>query len=305
MAPTPSGEQFQIAHGDQRATIVEVGGGVREYAVGDRDVLDPYPLDAVCDGAHGALLIPWPNRLADGRYSFEGQEHQLALTEPEKHNAIHGLLRWRNWRALGQAGNRVVMGTRLHPLTGWPFTLDVSVAYELTDDGLMVETHATNIGDGPCPFGSGQHPYLSPGRGEAIDGCTLELVARTRIDTDPERQLPTGREPVQGTEYDFSSAREIGPLEIDYAFTDLARDARGRAWLRLGCPDGRTVELWSDEAYPVMEVYTADTLAPERRRTGLGAEPMSCPPNALQTGESVVRLEPGEQHVGRWGVRLN
>ena len=53
----------------------------------------------MCDGAHGAPLIPWPNRLADGRYSFGGTEYQLALTEPENRNAIHGLLRWRNWRA--------------------------------------------------------------------------------------------------------------------------------------------------------------------------------------------------------------
>ena len=51
----------------------------------------------LCDGAHGAPLIPWPNRLADGRYSFDGADHQLALTEPERHNAIHGLMRWRPW----------------------------------------------------------------------------------------------------------------------------------------------------------------------------------------------------------------
>ena len=67
MASVPSGEQFEIVHGEHRATIVEVGGGVREYAVGDRQVLDPYARDAMCDGAHGAPLIPWPNRLADGR----------------------------------------------------------------------------------------------------------------------------------------------------------------------------------------------------------------------------------------------
>ena len=68
--PPPSGQQFQIVHGDQRVTIVEVGGGIREYVAAERPVLDPYPLAEMCDGAHGAPLIPWPNRLADGRYSF-------------------------------------------------------------------------------------------------------------------------------------------------------------------------------------------------------------------------------------------
>jgi aldose 1-epimerase len=116
--------------------------------------------------------------------------------------------------------------------------------------------------------------------------------------------LPIGVEPVEGTEYDFRSPRPIGQLKVDYAFIDLERDAEGRSWLRLGCPDGRTVELWADEAYPVTEIYTADTLAPGRQRLGLAAEPMSAPPNALATGELIVRLEPGQDHVARWGVRL-
>jgi aldose 1-epimerase len=304
MAPFPSGEQFQIRHGDQAATAVEVGGGVREYLDGERHVLHPYDVDALCDGAHGAPLIPWPNRLDDGRYTWDGRERQLELTEPEKRNAIHGLLRWRNWSLLDRAEDRVRVGTRLHPSDRWPFPLDVSVEYALSDDGLTVETRAQNIGEEPCPYACGQHPYLSPGADATLDGCTLELRAATRIDTDPERQLPTGTTPVEGSDYDFRSARPIGGLQVDNAFVHLERDAEGRAWVKLGCPDGRTVELWADEAYPVIEIYTADTLAPERRRRGLGAEPMTAPPNALATGELIVRLEPGQEHVARWGVRL-
>lgn len=304
MAPAPSGEQFEIAFGDQRATIVEVGGGVREYVNGERDVLQPYAIDAICDGAHGAPLIPWPNRLADGRYSFGGSDYQVALTEPEKGNAIHGLLRWRNWRLLDRSDTRVVVGSRLHPLTGWSWPLEVSIAYSLGEDGLSVETRASNIGEAPCPYACGQHPYLSPGAGETLDRCSLEFRAGIRILTDEQRQLPVGREPVGGSEYDFHTPRQIGSLAADYAFTDLERDAAGLAWLRLGCPDGRTVELWADRSYPVFEVYTADTLTPDRRRRGLGAEPMSAPPNALATGEMLVRLEPGQEHLARWGVRL-
>ena len=93
VATPPSGEQFELVHDDHRATVVEVGGGIREYAVGERPVLDPYPVQEMCDGAHGMPLIPWPNRLADGRYSSEGEDYQLPLTEPEAGNAIHGLLR--------------------------------------------------------------------------------------------------------------------------------------------------------------------------------------------------------------------
>lgn len=303
MTPMPSGEQFEIRHGDQRATIVEVGGGVREYQVAARLVLDPYPVEEMCDGAHGAVLAPWPNRLADGRYRFDGVDHQVALTEPKKANAIHGFLRWRSWRVSEHTSDRVVIGTRLYPMMGYPFCLDVSVAYELGDGGLLVATTATNRGATPCPYGCGQHPYLSPGTG-LIDACTLKLDARTLILTDNERQLPTGRKPVTGTPFDFSAGKRLGGQKLDFAFTDLARDDTGRAWVRLSAPDGHTVELWVDEHYPIIELYTGDTLKPDRRRRGLGTEPMSCPPNAFQSGKGLIVLAPGQSLTTTWGVRI-
>lgn len=299
----PSGAQLEISRGEQRATIVEVGGGVRAYEVGGRAVLDPYPVEAICDGAHGAPLIPWPNRLADGAYSFDGVEYQVALTEPTKRNAIHGFLRWRPWLCTEHEETRAVMATRIYPLMGYPFTLDVQVEYSLGEDGLLVATTATNLGRKACPYGVGQHPYLSPGTG-LIDECTLTLDAGTRILTDDERQLPTGTESVEGTGFDFRRPRRLGDQRIDAAFTDLARDADRRAWTRLGAPDGSRAELWVDEHHPFIEIYTGDTLSPERRRRGMGTEPMTCPPNAFATGDGVIRLDPGDSITTTWGARL-
>jgi aldose 1-epimerase len=255
------------------------------------------------DGAHGAPLIPWPNRLADGHYGFDGEEHQVALTEPDKHNAIHGFLLWRPWQVADRDSARIVMATRLHPLEGYPFALDIRVSYELSEQGLKVSTTAENVGDRPCPYGHGQHPYLSPGRG-LIDECDLQLAGTTRICTDPERQLPIGRESVTGTEFDFREPRQLGETRIDYAFTDLARDASGRAWTRLRGADGVSVELWVDASYAFVEAYTGDTLDPSRARRGLGVEPMTCPPNAFASGEGLITLAPGESVTTTWGVRL-
>ncbi len=299
----PSGEQYELSAGDYRATIVEVGGGVRACDRGDRPVLHPYPVEAMTDGAHGAPLIPWPNRLADGQYRFDGTDYQVALTEPEKHNAIHGFLQWRSWQAREQTTGRIVMATRLYPLQGYPFALDVSIEYILSTTGLTARTTATNIGDAACPYGCGQHPYLSPGTG-LIDDCEIELDAGTRILTSADRQLPTGTESVVGTPYDFRRPRRLGDLEIDHAFTDLGRDEDGRAWLRLHGSDGLIAQLWVDNTYRLIEVFTSDTLSPDRRRRGLGAEPMTCPPNAFQTGEQVIRLEPGASITSAWGVEL-
>jgi aldose 1-epimerase len=302
MSTPPSGRQFELSSGQQRAVVVEVGGGIREYSVAGRDVLEPYALDQMCDAAHGAPLIPWPNRLADGRYSFAGAEHQLALDEPEQGNAIHGLLRWRAWTALEHEPDRVRLGARLLAMPGYPFSLEVSIAYELGEEGLTVTTEARNIGPGECPFGAGQHPYLSAG-GAPLDGCTLHLQAATRLLTD-ERQIPVGREPVAGGPYDYATPRPVGELRIDDAFTDLARDLDGLARARLECPDGAAVELWADERYPFLEVFSGDPLPEPRRRRALAVEPMSCAPNAFRSGDGLVRLAPGEDIVLRWGAGL-
>jgi aldose 1-epimerase len=304
MSIPPSGRQHEIRYGEHVAVVVEVGGGVREYRVGERAVLESYPREAMCDGAHGTVLVPWPNRLAEGRYRFDGRDYQVAITEPDKGNAIHGLLRWRRWEAVRQESNRVTMGIRLYPLTGYPFLLDVAVDNVLDDEGLTVTTTATNRGERTCPYGCGQHPYLSPGEG-LIDDAVLRFAAGTRIVTDPQRQMPTGTEPVAGGCFDFSQGRRLGDQRIDFAFTDLARDDAGRAWVRLEGPDGRRAELWVDQTYPIVELFTGDTLSPHRRRRGLATEPMSCPPNAFRSGEGVHHVAPGQAVTTRWGARLH
>ncbi|MFC9897221.1 aldose 1-epimerase family protein [Nocardia sp. NPDC127579] len=304
MTSAPSGRQYRIVSGPHEAVIVEVGGGIREYRVGGRDVLAPYAVDAMSDGAHGAVLIPWPNRLRDGKYHFGGADYQVPLTEPGKSNAIHGFLRWRGWVASGHESDEVTMRTTLYPRPEYPFHLDIAVHYALSDAGLTVTTTARNSGAAPAPYGCGHHPYLSPGGGP-LDAAVLHLDAATRIRTDPYRQLPAGTEPVSDTpEFDFRAARPIGSARIDHGFTDLARDAEGRAWVRLRGTDNQVAELWVDESYPIIQLFTADTLTGDHRRTGMAAEPMTCPPNAFQSGERLITLAPGASFTARWGARL-
>ncbi|HET8970958.1 MAG TPA: aldose 1-epimerase family protein, partial [Candidatus Nanopelagicales bacterium] len=247
----------------------------------------------------------WPNRIGDGRYSFDGVEHTLALTEPEKLNAIHGLLRWVPWRCTDRSADAVTLVATVYPSPGYPFALEAELSYRLGPEGLSVRAAARNVGPTPCPYGFGQHPYLSGGDGVLVDDCVLQFGAGTRIDTDADRQLPTADVPVAGTDYDFRAARRVGPLPVDFAFTDLDRDADGRAWLHLTGPDRRTASLWVDDSVGYLEVFTGDTLHPDRARRSLGVEPMTCPPNAFQSGRDVIRLAPGGSTAASWGLALS
>lgn len=294
---------MDIRHGDQHAVVVELGGGVRSYVVGGVPVLDGYDAEEMVTGARGQPLIPWPNRLHGGGYSWDGQEHPVPIDEPDKENSLHGLTRWRSWQPSDLGESTVTMRLRLLPQPAYPFGLDLAVRYELDGHGLTVTTTATNLGPAAAPYGHGAHPYITVGT-DRLDDALLLLPARTWLPTDA-AQIPTGREPVDGTPYDFRTPRRIGGTEMDHAFTDLARSADGRAELVLAAGDsGRRVTVWVDESFPYVQVFTGDTLPQEhRRRRGLGVEPMTCPPDAFRTGQDIVRLEPGATVTTRWGVR--
>lgn len=295
----PTGEQVELVHGDQRAVVVEVGGGLRAYAAGQRELLDGYDVDAMSTSGRGQLLIPWPNRLQDGRYEFDGRRHQLALSEPEHGNAIHGLVRWTRWFVREREADRVLLEHVLHPQPGYPFSLALEVEYALAADGLSVRTTATNIGVDACPYGAGVHPYLTVGT-PSVDAAILTSPGATVIRSD-DRGLPVGTDPVERTPFDFRRARAIAATTLDHAFTDLERGDDGLARVELRHPDGSGVVLWVDEGYRYLMLFTGDPL-PDVGRRSLAVEPMTCPPNAFRTGESLVRLEPGETHTARWGL---
>lgn len=296
----PSGEQIEIRHGNQRAVIVEVGGSLRELTVGDWSVVDGYAESEMCSAGRGQPLIPWPNRIEDGSYEFDGARYQLALTEPSRHTAIHGLVRWSNWTVAEREDARVVMVLRLYPQTGYPFALDLSIVYALSGDGLRVTTSARNVGRQRCPYAAGVHPYVTTGLA-AVDDAVLQLPARRYLPAD-ERGLPTGNEPVDGTGYDFRHPRPVGNMVLDTAYTDLIRDADGMASVVLASPtQQRSVAVWMDSAYAYVMAFTGDTLG-DRARRSLGVEPMTCAPNAFRSGAGLIVVDPGGETTSNWGI---
>jgi aldose 1-epimerase len=298
-----SGRQVEIRHGRQRAIVVEVGAGLREYEVDGQPVLDGYAVGHMADGGRGQPLLPWPNRLADGHYIFGDQELQLPIDEVPRRNALHGLTRWVNWSVADSRPDAVRLEHTLHPRPGYPFTLQLTIWYVLGDAGLTVRTTAHNLGHNALPFGAGQHPYLTVGT-PIVDSAMLHVPAESRLELDAERGLPTGRVlRVHGTEFDFRTPRPIGPLVLDDCYTELRRDADGLARVVLAEPGaGRSTVLWMDQQFRYVMVFSGDTLAPERRRRGLAVEPMTCPPDAFRSHTDLMVLEPDQSVVLEWGL---
>lgn len=293
----PSGTQWQISAGGQEAVVVEVGGGVRAYRADGQEILDGYGEQELCPGGAGQVLAPWPNRIRDGKYSHAGHPYQLPLSEPEHHNAMHGLVRWLPWKPVSVAADRIELETVLPAQTGYPWTLHLTTAWSIGADGLRAEHTATNLSTEDCPFGLGVHPYLT--LGVPVEELYLTVPARSRLLVD-RRKLPIGAAKVAGGEYDFAEARRIGPMLLDDAFGDVP--VGGNAVTLSTQDNARSVTVWADDSFHWWQVYTGDTLTPPRTRRSVAVEPMTCPADAFHSGRDLVCLSSGDSWRGSWGI---
>ncbi len=297
-----TGAQHEIAAGDYRATVTELGAGLRTLSHLGRPVIATYDADDVPPAGAGQLLAPWPNRVDHGRYTFGGRSYQLDISEPARDNAIHGLTRFASWSLIAAAADYIELGLRLLGRPGYPFCLELRAGYRLTAaTGLEVTVSASNAGTRPAPFGTGSHPYLRAGTG-TVDDWRLQLPA-ARWQPADDRGIPAGR-PVEvaGSQYDFRERRTIGSTSLDTAFTGLYTGEDGRAWARLTGPDAE-LALWAGPGYRWLQVFTGDPLGPDARRRSLAIEPMTCPPNAFVTGTDLLTIEPGQSARQQWGIQ--
>ncbi len=264
---------IELALHEQRAIVDETGAALRAYAVGDRAVVEPSTR-----GYSGTVLAPWPNRVVDGRWTWQGRTYQLDINEPARGHALHGLVHALDWRAVDRAADHVVLEVDLEPQPGWPFPMRLTASYELQPTGLVSRISAENAGDEPCPYGAGTHPYMAL-RGSAIEDVVVQMEARTYLAVD-HRLAPVGK-------------RELRDMfrPVDNAFTDLARPAEAH----VVNPDGFTTTLWGDETVRWWQLFVEDVIA---------LEPMTCAPDALNSGDGIVVLEPGATHTMTWGLRL-
>lgn len=101
---------------------------------------------------------------------------------------------------------------------------------------------------------------------------------------------------------DFRTARVIGTTFVDHAFTALTRDDRGTATVRVRAPHAEGVSMSWDAACGWVQIHTADRPDAAESRLGLAVEPMTCAPDAFNSGLGLVRLAPGDSSVASWRI---
>lgn len=301
-----SGKQYRIQSGNTFAVVTEEGAGLREFVVNGRELLDTFGPNEISPNSNGQVLIPFPNRIDQGTYTFQGVAEQLPLSEPANNNAIHGLTRWLNWSVAAVGSDQVQLAIVLHGQPGYPFVLAVKETYHVASGVLTVTTDATNIGTAALPYGVGHHPYVTVGT-DPINPDILHVPANSYFKTNsrliPEPPAVT----VAGTAFDFRTPHAIGTTVMDTGFTDLIPDADGFVRVKLAAPGGKpTITVFADKQHKYLQLYTGDTLSvPAERRRSLAIEPYSCAANAFNNGLGLVVLQPGQSFRSTWGIAVS
>ena len=304
---TGVGERFELRAGDTVAEVGTVAAVLCALRVGDIDLTEPLSLDtAPPPFCSGIALAPWPNRVRDARWTHDGVEQQLDVTDPSRGNAIHGLLRNTTYRIRERSDASVLLGATIHPQHGWPFLLDTWVRYALADDGLTVTHGARNLGSAAAPWAVGAHPYFRAGD-VAVEQLTLEVRGAHYLELD-DRLVPVAvREVAPDSEFDLGSPRVLGDLDLNVGYQDVATGPAGSAVLT--APDGRRTVVWQDAPYRWLQVFTPRDFphvasdGSETPSLAVALEPMTAAPDALNSGDGLIWLEPGESWEASWGVR--
>ena len=288
-----SGTQYSISHGGYFATIASVGATLRELTFEGRNLVVPFDADEVRPKFRGAMLAPWPNRIVGGTYVFGGENYQVALSEPERGHALHGLIGWLEFGLVSQSESEVTVEGIIEPQAGYPWRVAVTVTNTLSDAGLATTVTALNHSSSPAPWGTGPHPYLVAGEGR-VDEWILELPAAKVLLT-TKLLAPTNVVSVEDAGFDWRDPHPVGDIFIDHAFTEFSQ-----ARVRLTDSSGSGVQMeWGPECRWV-QLHTADQPDPAISRRGLAVEPMTCPPDAFNSGTDLITLEPDGASTAGW-----
>lgn len=293
----PTGPRFHLIDGDTRAEVATVGAALRAFSVDGVDIVPRYPDTVPTPASSGVVLVPWPNRVAGGSWTQRGVTRQLAVTEPATGAASHGLLRFTSYAPVSQASDSLTLAADVVPQIGYPFHLRTTVTYALAGTTLTVTHTIENIGADAAPVALGTHPYLGIG-GVDTAALTVQLDAPLRAVVD-DRLIPVSDEPVDEAT-DLRSPRRVGDLDLNTAYSGMPRDAAGRIRATLTAPDGRAVDLWAGPGFTRLQLYTTDRYPGQP--VAIAIEPMTAPANALNTGEDLRWLEPGDRWTLEWGI---
>jgi aldose 1-epimerase len=290
--------ELEIASDGYRASVKFLGGGLSKLRYNNRPLVEE---ESTIPRFFGELLSPWPNRIRDGKYSFEGKNFSLPINEIRRNNSLHGFFYKLKWELVTQSKNKVSLAaTLIQDSSSYPTSLRMLVTYSLSSEGLQWTLSTKNSGKTVAPYGASIHPYLIADPMVGISGCTLFMDSSFYIEVDPIRLLPIQVRHVSHADFDFRGRSLIGERKIDHAFKLNSNLINNR--IEFIAPSRKGVWISSDNSAKWVQVHTADREGGSDSRNSLAVEPMTCPPDSFNSQEDLIELHPGDTHQMNWWI---
>lgn len=277
-----------LTAGDSHVEIDPVGSALVGLKLGDR-VLIP-KADSTKKTFFGSLLAPWPNRTRGAQYQFGGKEYFLVANDGLG-NANHGLVHDQRALVAQSSPSSAVLTLSISPSDSYPFRLELSVKFELTQSELKVEIAATNVGNETAPVGIGHHPYFA-----VAEDTTVEIFANSAAEHD-EKKIPKKLISAQSLGLGSGSARLISELNLDTQFSGLGETAAEL------CFGSECYQMWLTGGDYLMVYNPVDFPWASGSGPAIAIEPQSCAVDALNTGDGLNQLAPGSTMKLIWGIR--
>jgi len=282
--------KVQISLNEVSAVISTEGAALIGLSVNNFNLIEHNTRDGLYAGK---ILAPWPNRIKDGKYTFNKKDYQLPINEVSKNNALHGLVANCLWEITFQSQSKVVLQYLLNQPEIYPGKLELQVTYEIIESGIEITVLSENVGELSAPYGVSIHTYLVAGALVKNNELFLQIPADQFLEVDAERLLPIKLQPVVGTNFDFIHSKKVSDLFIDHAFKYSSDNPRSISLLN---KDGQGAEVIFDDLSKWIQIHTADRDLQGDSRMAVAIEPMSCPPDAFNSRIDLIVLEPGKKH---------
>jgi len=282
--------KVHISLNEVSAVISTEGAALIGLSVDNFNLIEPNTRDGLYAGK---ILAPWPNRIKDGKYTFNKKDYQLPINEVSKNNSLHGLVANCHWEVILQDQSKVILQHLLNQPDIYPGKLQLQVSYEIIEQGVEISVLSENVGDISAPYGVSIHTYLVAGALVKNNELLLQLPSDQFLEVDAERLLPIKLQPVTGANFNFVSLKKISNLFIDHAFKYSSDYPRSISLLNA---EGQGAEVIFDEQSNWIQIHTADRDLRADSRMAVAIEPMTCPPDAFNSGIDLIVLEPGKKH---------
>ncbi len=242
----------------------------------------------------GSKLSPFPNRIENGTYSFENQKYQLPCNNGA--HSLHGLL----CNSVFEIVKELVTDTFAEiKLTysydgtdsGYPFLYTIDITYNLSNTGLRIQTEIKNSGTTEMPIGDGWHPYIRVTN--KVDDLLLQIPSHKKIILNA-TGIPTGEYALKQF---FTAPTKIGADLFDDCF-ELYGSNDGFQTKLIDVVNNRTLIVWQDQHYKYLQVY----IPPDRK--SIAIEPMTCAPNAFNSGLGLLVLKPNDFITFTFGILI-